>query len=57
MLNVSDYMFPGLEDRTVSDIRVIKSDFLIRSIDQAFDEWKKKESLGFLTFVKLLCPL
>ncbi|MBR5934652.1 MAG: hypothetical protein IKZ89_00705, partial [Bacteroidaceae bacterium] len=42
LLYVSDYMFPGLEDRTVSDIRVIKSDFLIRSIDQAFDEWKNR---------------
>ena len=42
LLYVSDYMFPSLEDRTISDIRVIKSDFLIRSIDQAFDEWKNR---------------
>ena len=50
LLYVSDYMFPGLEDRTVSDIRVIKSDFLIRSIDQAFDEWKNRPWAQHVTF-------
>ena len=50
LLYVSDYMFPGLEDRTISDIRVIKSDFLIRSIDQAFDEWKNRPWAQHVTF-------
>ncbi|MBO4561077.1 MAG: hypothetical protein J5705_03795 [Bacteroidaceae bacterium] len=50
LLVVSDNMFPGLEDRTVSDIRIIKSDFLIRSIDQAFDEWKNRPWAQHVTF-------
>lgn len=50
LLYVSDYMFPGLDERTISDIKVIKSDFLIRSIDQAFDEWKNRPWAQHLTF-------
>ena len=50
LLHVCDDMFPGLDDRTVSDIRVIKADFLIRSIDQAFDDWKNRPWARHLTF-------
>ena len=50
LLSVSDYMFPGLDGRVISDIRVMKSDFLIRSIDQAFREWRTRPWAQHLTF-------
>lgn len=50
LLHVSDYIYPGLEERTVSDVKIITSEFLIHSIDCAFTEWKTRPWAAHLTF-------
>ena len=50
LLHVSDNQFRGMEYRTVSDLKTIKADYLIHSIDQAFTQWKTRPWTRHLTF-------
>lgn len=50
LLYISRTQFPDIDKDTISDVRVIKSDFLIRSIDQAFHEWETRPWARHLTF-------
>ena len=50
LLHVSKRLFPNLNLDTISDVKIMKSDFLIKNIDMAFDEWKKRPWAKHLTF-------
>ncbi len=50
LLTISIRDFPTIEDSIISDIKVITSDFLIHSIDQAFKWWKENEWSSHVTF-------
>jgi hypothetical protein len=50
LLAISRRDFPAIEDSIISDIKVITSDFLIHSIDQAFKWWKENEWSSHVTF-------
>ena len=50
LLRICDTRFPGLDHDTISDIRVVKADFLIRNIDQAFEQWQTRPWASHLTF-------
>ena len=50
LYNLTNSRFYGLEYNTISDVKIIKSDFLIKSIDQAFKEWKERPWAAHLTF-------
>lgn len=50
LLSISEKHFLGLEHRTIPDVKVITSDFLIHNIDDAFEKWKTFEWASHLTF-------
>lgn len=50
LLEISDRDFPGLHRDVVPDIEIITSDFLIHSIDHAFNQWKERPWASHLTF-------
>lgn len=50
LLYISRTQFPDIDKNTISDVNVIKSDFLIKSIDQAFHEWRTRPWAQHLTF-------
>jgi hypothetical protein len=50
LLTISIRDFPTIEDSIISDIKVITSDFLIHSIDQAFKWWKENDWSSHVSF-------
>jgi hypothetical protein len=42
--------YAGITDKTVPDVKVIKADYLIYSIDRAFNEWRTRPWARHLTF-------
>lgn len=50
LLSISEKQFLGLEYRTIPDVKVVTSDFLIHNIDAAFEKWKSCEWASHLTF-------
>lgn len=50
LIHISNDLFPNLDADTISDVKIIKSDFLIKNIDMAFDEWKNRPWAKHLTF-------
>lgn len=50
---ISDRDFPDLDNRTVSDVRIMTSDYLIYSIDQAFKQWRTRPWAKHLTYDEL----
>lgn len=50
LLAVSRRDFPMIEDRVISDIKVMRADFLIHSIDHAFAQWKDNSWSRHVTF-------
>ena len=50
LLHICDTRFPNLDHDTICDAEVIKADFLIRNIDQAFEQWKTRPWASHLTF-------
>jgi len=51
-------VIPGVHAMAViiKDIDVIKSDFLIKNIEDAFDSWKDRKELSFSDFCEYLLP-
>jgi hypothetical protein len=41
---------PGLDKEFVSDIKIMTADYLIYSIDNAFNQWKNRPWTGHITF-------
>lgn len=59
LLKLSREKFPYLKQHLVHDISIIKADFLIQNIDQAFDQWETRpwaEHLSFEQFCEYLLP-
>lgn len=50
LLAVSQRDFPMIDNNTISDIKIIKADFLIHSIDLAFAWWKNNTWSKHVTF-------
>lgn len=50
LLGVSEHRYPGLEYRTVPDVRVVSSEYLIHSIDDAFSQWKSNPWAAHVSF-------
>ena len=50
ILLISNQNYPGMSWNTVSDVKVIKSDYLIYSIDHAFTQWRTRPWAKHLTF-------
>ena len=50
LLHISDNSFQGVQFHTITDLRTIKADYLIYSIDQAFEQWKERPWTRHLTF-------
>ncbi|MCQ2058511.1 MAG: hypothetical protein MJY71_01610 [Bacteroidaceae bacterium] len=51
--------YPLLEFRTIQDVKIITADFLIYSIDHAYDQWKTRpwaQHLNFDQFCEYLLP-
>jgi len=42
--------FPGLKENIISDIKIMKADYLIKNIDDAFKLWETKPWAQFLNF-------
>ena len=47
---ISDYYYWGLSDDTISDVKFITADYLIYSIDHAFNQWRTKPWANHLTY-------
>ena len=47
---ISDRDYAGLTDNTIPDVKVMKADYLIYSIDRAFNEWRTRPWANHLTF-------
>lgn len=47
---LSNTIYAGMEYNTVSDVKIIKADFLIRNLEYAFREWTTREWAQHLTF-------
>lgn len=47
---ITTEVMPGIDRNFVSDIKVITADYLIYSIDHAFNEWKTRPWASHLTF-------
>lgn len=47
---ISDTEFLGLEQDKISDVEIITSDYLIKSIDHAFNQWRTKPWAEHLTY-------
>ncbi|MCQ2064294.1 MAG: discoidin domain-containing protein [Bacteroidaceae bacterium] len=50
LLNLSLGRFYGLDQNTVTDLRTVSAEFLIHSIDQAFEQWKGRPWTSHLNF-------
>ena len=50
IMEISDTRYPLLDNKTVSDLRVITADYLIYSIDHAFNQWRTRPWSKHLTF-------
>lgn len=59
LLYVRKHLYPGLEKELISDVKIMKSDYLIYTIDHAFDKWKNSEwasHIDFDEFCETLLP-
>ena len=59
LINVRKNIYPGLERNPISDIKIMKADYLIYSIDRAFKVWKESEwaaHIDFDEFCETLLP-
>lgn len=50
LLNFCDREMPNLDKHSISDVKIITSEFLIHNIDQAFDKWKNCPWAAHLSF-------
>lgn len=50
LLLISKRDYPYLYDDSICDLEIVKADFLIKNIDQAFDEWRGRPWARHLTF-------
>ncbi|MDR0384589.1 MAG: hypothetical protein LBH60_00770 [Prevotellaceae bacterium] len=50
--------YPGLNSKTIEDIRIVTAGFLIRNIEQSFEAWEKPRArhLNFRQFCEYLLP-
>lgn len=56
---ISEKDYPRIKEKTVQDIEVITSDYLIKNIDKAFKQWKERpwaQHLTFSEFCEYLLP-
>ena len=59
LINVRNNIYPGLERNPISDVKIMKADYLIYSIDRAFKVWKENEwaaHIDFDEFCETLLP-
>ena len=59
LLKIKKFKYPNLESKTISDIKIMTADYLIYSIDHAFNLWKTKPwnaALSFDEFCEWLLP-
>lgn len=59
LLNVKKHLYPDLERKPVSDIKIMSADYLIYTIDHAFKVWKESEwaqHIDFNEFCESLLP-
>lgn len=59
LLNVRKNIYPGLERKAISDVKIMTADFLIYTIDHAFKVWKECEwatHIDFDEFCETLLP-
>lgn len=59
LLKLSEEQFANMGSNTVQDINIIKGDYLIKNIDDAFDLWETKpwaQHLNFEQFCECLLP-
>ncbi|HPR33766.1 MAG TPA: hypothetical protein PLK12_16815, partial [Prolixibacteraceae bacterium] len=59
LLKISQQQFPGLDQNIVSDLKIIKGDYLIKNIDAAFEQWQTRpwaQHLNFEQFCEFLLP-
>ncbi len=47
---ISGYYYWGLSEDTISDVKVIKADYLIYNIDHAFNQWRTRPWAQHLSF-------
>lgn len=50
LLHIYKEKYAGLEDDTISDAKIITAKYLIKNIDQAFDQWRSHPWADHLTF-------
>lgn len=50
LLNFCEREMPNLDKHTISDVKIITSEFLIHNIDQAFEKWKNCPWASHLSF-------
>lgn len=50
LLNFCEREMPSLDKHTISDVKIITSEFLIHNIDQAFEKWKNCPWASHLSF-------
>jgi len=50
LLYLTKHKFVGLQQQNIQDVRIMKSDYLIKNIDQAFDIWRNGMYAKHLTF-------
>ena len=47
---ITDKVMPGLNTKLVSDVKIMTADYLIYSIDHAFNQWKTRPWADHITF-------
>ena len=47
---ISETQFFGLQQDVISDVKIMKSDYLIKSIDHAFNQWRTRPWAKHLTY-------
>ena len=47
---ISDTQYPDIKSKTRSDVRTVRADYLIYSIDHAFNQWRTRPWAKHLTF-------
>ena len=50
LLYLSSHQFAGLQGQAIPDLRIMKADYLIGSIDKAFDTWRGNRFAEHVTF-------
>lgn len=50
LLYLTKHQFAGLQQQNIQDVRIMKADYLIKNIDQAFDIWRNGMYAKHLTF-------